>query len=172
MPLIDPVIVKRGAVRYVAARERVARSQLATTVAPLLGEVSAFLRTHLVSPAGAPIVRYLLVDYNVEEVEIDVGFAITVSSLSPSSRVRIGELPGGHYATVTHRGSYTTLVDTTAALLEWGRKAHISWAMTEQNRVTEWKARVERYRIGPPAVTDPMQWRTEIAIRLADKVYA
>jgi hypothetical protein len=66
-----------------------------------------------------------------------------------------------------HRGSYDTLVDTTAALLEWGKQTGAKWQMTEQQNVTQWGARVERYDVGPPAESDPIRWRTDIAILLA-----
>ena len=43
-------------------------------------------------------------------------------------RIHAGEPNINTYATVTHCGSYDALVDTTAALLEWGKLTHAKWA--------------------------------------------
>jgi hypothetical protein len=118
-------------------------------------------------PPGHPLVRYLVVDYNTNSVEMEVGCPVTGLVALQHDRVRLGGIPAGRYAVVTHCGSYDALVNTTAALLEWGKLTGTRWQMTEQKNVTQWGTRVERYDAGPPAETDPSRWRTEIAILLA-----
>jgi hypothetical protein len=59
-------------------------------------------------------------------------------------------------------------MDTTAALLEWGKRTQAKWHMTERDKITRWTARLESYEVGPPAEPNPSNWRTEIAILLAD----
>jgi effector-binding domain-containing protein len=163
---VQPQIMNRSTVEYAGVRERLRRDRLADVVPRSIGEVAEFLQRHQIAPTGAPLVRYLVVDYNTNIVEIEVGLPVARFA-PPHDRVRLGDIPAGRYATVTHRGSYDTLVDTTAALLEWGKLRNAIWQMTEQENVTQWGARVERYDVGPPAEPDPIRWRTEIAILLA-----
>jgi effector-binding domain-containing protein len=164
---VEPLIVSRSTVAYAAVRESLRRDRLAEVVPRAIGEVAEFLQRQQIAPTGSPLVRYLVVDYNTNIVEIEVGFPVTDLALLHHDRVRRGDIPAGRYATATHPGSYDTLVDTTAALLEWGKLRHIKWQMTEQENVTRWGARVERYDVGPPVESDPSMWRTEIAILLA-----
>ncbi len=165
---VEPSIVTRRAVTYAGVRERLNRNELGGIVPRLLGDVAAFLQQRNISPTGPPIVRYVVVDYNTGTVEIDAGFPVGVSALLPDRRVRIQQIPGGRYATVIHDGSYDTLMNTTAALLEWGKRTHAPWQMTEHDKVTRWGARVERYDVGPPAEPNPSKWRTEVAILLIE----
>lgn len=165
--LVEPKIVSRSTVAYAGVRESLPRDQLANVVPRTIGEVVEFLQRQQIAPTGSPLVRYLVVDYNTNIVEIEVGLPVTGLAALHSDRVRLGGIPAGRYATVTHPGSYDTLVNTTAALLEWGKLTHTKWQMTEQENVTQWGARVERYNVGPPAESDPSRWRTEISILLA-----
>jgi len=164
---VEPQVVRRSGVWYAAQRERVHRDRLPEVIPRALGAVSDFLRRHDIVPAGPPLVRYQTIGYDMGEVEIEVGFPVTETELPPHDRVRLGQLPAGRYATVTHRGSYEALVDTTAALLAWGKQTHTNWQVTERGKVTRWGARVEHYNVGPPE-PDPHKWRTDIAILLAD----
>jgi len=52
-------------------------------------------------------------------------------------------------------------------LLDWGKKTHVRWDLTEQSKVTRWRARVERYDVGPSHEPNPANWRTEMAILMA-----
>ena len=167
---VEPRIVTRSAVTYAGIRERLNRNELGDVVPRLLGELSDVLRRQHIAPAGPPLVRYLMVDYNTSDVEIEVGFPVTVSVLPPDGRVQLGTIPAGRYATAMHHGAYASLIDTTAALFEWGKRTHRTWDVTEHSKITRWGARVECYELGPPAEQDPANWRTEIAIRLAEPI--
>jgi len=164
---VEPRFVEQPTVSYVGARERLNRTHLAQAVPRLLAGASHFLRHQSIAPTGPPLVRYLVVDYHTGDVEIEAGFPVAALPAARASDVRVGELPAGRYATVVHLGSYSTLVDTTASLLDWAKQSHVSWQMIEEGKVTRWAARVEHYDVGPPAESDPNNWRTTIAILLA-----
>ena len=162
--MIEPAFTKREAQTYAGLRKRVARAGLAEVVPAALAEVSEFLSGHSIPTEGPPLVRYLIVDYNVDEVEVDIGFPVGVSALPEHTRIRRQTLPAGTYATVIHAGDYAKLVDTTAALLEWAKQRSLRWAVRDDDKVTYWEGRVEHYLVGPPLETEPRNWRTEIAI--------
>jgi len=164
---IEPKFLKRDAQPYAGIRVRLARNELSEIVPRTLSELFAFLQRHRVSIIGAPLIRYLVVDYNTGEVEVDVGVPIEAPTLPADDRVYPAQIPAGTFATVIHRGSYDALVKTTAALLDWGKEKNVKWQVAEERKVTRWNARVEHYQVGPPDEPDPENWRTEIAILVA-----
>lgn len=165
--LLKPTIVNYNTQQYVAIRERAHRESLSGIVPNLFSEVSEWLAKNDITITGPPLIRYLMIDYNSGEVEVDVGNPVE-SAMSSSERIQTGEIPYGRYATVIHQGSYSNLMETTAELLAWGRENNIKWQVDEESKVTKWGGRVERYLVGPPDETDPQNWRTEVAILLAE----
>jgi effector-binding domain-containing protein len=161
---IEPKFVKRKAQWYAGIREQMDRDDLAEIVPATLSALFTFLQMHHIRPTGAPLIRYLVVDYNTGAVEVDVGAPVDGTALPADKRVHAAEIPAGDFATVIHRGSYDGLVRTTAALLEWARKNNVKWGVVEERRVTRWTARVEHYLVGPPDEPNPENWQTEVAI--------
>jgi len=105
------------------------------------------------------LIRYLVVDYNTGEVEVDVGVPIEAPTLPADDRVYPAQIPAGTFATVIHRGSYDALVKTTAALLDWGKEKNVKWQVAEERKVTRWNARVEHYQVGRPMSRIPKTGR-------------
>jgi effector-binding domain-containing protein len=161
-------MIDRAAQPYVAIRERLHREALGDVAPGLLSEVHEWLATNRIAVVGPPFIRYLIVDYNSGEVEVDVG-APVASMVAGHLRVHPGEIPGGTYATVVHQGSYAGLMDTTAQLLAWGKENNSQWQVREVSKVTNWGGRIEHYLVGPPDNPNPLDWRTEIAILLAQR---
>src|SRR5215218_4328815 len=124
--LVTPVLEHRTPQPYVAIPAHLHREELADRVPPLLVELNEWIESHGFAPGGPPFVRYVVVNYNNDMLEIEVGAPVT-SIVSGDERVKGGVLPGGQYATLIHRGPYTRLVDTTAELLAWGRANRIAW---------------------------------------------
>ena len=164
---LTPNLDRRGARPYVAVRTHLSRAELADVVPRLLREVYAWLESHGVEAAGEPFVRYLVVDYNNGMLDIEAGVPVA-EAVSGDERVQGRVIPAGSYATVIHRGPYTSLADTTAELLAWGKATGVPWQVREQSGVTTWGGRIEHYRTGPADEPDPQNWRTEIAILLAE----
>src|SRR5436305_2062231 len=118
-----PQYVERAPQPYVAIHAQSPRDEIGMVVPKVLPDLYAWLASNKVAPAGAPFIRYLVVNYNNSVVDMDVGVPVPNPIGSPEPPVIRGLLPGGRYATVLHRGAYETLVDTTAELLDWA-KAH------------------------------------------------
>jgi len=70
---MQPTIAKREAQRYAGIRKVLRRDEVPEVVPACLATVFAFLRKQRVAVIGAPLIRYLLVDYNTGGIEVDVG---------------------------------------------------------------------------------------------------
>jgi effector-binding domain-containing protein len=161
---IDPKLTERPEQPYAGIRKRIAREHLADVVPQALAEVRELLSHAKVQPSGPPLIRYLVVDYNMGGVEVDIGLPVpSMDRLDPRS-VRLGTLPAGTYASVLHSGDYSGLVKTTASLLDWAKRNSIAWNVRDDHNVTHWAGRVEHYLVGPPLETDSGKWQTEISI--------
>ena len=117
------------------------------------GAVAEFLRRSGAVPAGETYARYLHV--GAETVDFEVGF--TVRQWVPAEDpVEASELPAGEAVVTLHRGSYEQLPCAVRALEDWisvnGRQA----------AGPHW----ECYLNGPPDVTDPELYETEIFVPL------
>jgi len=165
---IEPKFAKRHAQPYAGIRSRLQRGQIPEHVPRTLSALLAFLQKHQVHTTGAPLIRYLVVDYSTGELEIDVGIPVGAATLPGDDRVRSAQIPAGTFATVIHRGSYDALMEKTAALLDWAKQKKVKWQVVEKGKVTRWRARVEHYLVGPPDEPDPKNWQTEIAILVSD----
>ena len=161
---IQPVFENREAQRYAGIHEVMKRAELSENVPRILSELLTFLQEKELNLTGAPLVRYLTVDYNTEVVEIDVGVPIDAATLPANDRVHLGQIEAGTFATVVHRGSYDALVKTTSGLLAWAKDENVKWQVDEAGGRTRWNARVEHYLVGPPSEPNPESWQTEIAI--------
>jgi effector-binding domain-containing protein len=165
---VEPVITRRESLPYAGIPVRAARDRLGEVVPGVLGELMGWAAEHDVVPAGPPLIRYRIVDYRTGDVEADIAVPVEASCLFEDERVVRGELPAGSYATVAHHGGYRTLVDSTAALLEWGRANGVRWSGDVGGEVTSWDGRVEHYIAGPSESPVQSDWLTEIAILVAD----
>lgn len=163
---IQPELKERSPLSYAGVRIRISREGLAKTVPEAISRVLEYFGRHGLSASGPALVRYFVVNYNNEEVEVDVGFPVELPSIPADERIHYGQLPGGTYATMRHQGPYDSLVDTTAALLEWSKETDHPWRVSSEGNVTWWAARVEHYLLAPPRETEPSRWVTEVAILL------
>ena len=124
-------------------------NKLGETFAELLPEVSAYLASKGVEPAGPPFGRFF--DYTKDHVDMEAGFPVAAPT-EGEGRVQPGELPGGRVAVTSHVGPYTTLPQAYAAITAWMREQGL------ESDGASW----EVYRTGPADVADSSQWRTEI----------
>jgi effector-binding domain-containing protein len=165
---VTPEISERLAQPYCAIAARCRRDELGTKVPALLDELLAWLERHGVTPVGQQLVRYLVVDYNTGNLNIEVGLLVESDKRPVSPRIHWSETPAGRYATVVHAGPYVSLVDTTAELLAWARTNRIGLDVEENEKVAHWGCRIELYLVAPPRESRPERWRTEISILLSD----
>jgi len=164
---LTPNLEDRTPQHYVAIAARLPRTELPDEIPRLLSEVYQWLKSQGIAATGAPLVRYLVINYQTSMLEIEVGVPVA-SGVSGDERLHAGVIPGGHYAVVIHSGTYGNLVDTTAELLAWAKEHGVKWQMHDESKGTTWRSRVETYLIGPASEPDPQNWRTEIAILTAE----
>jgi effector-binding domain-containing protein len=158
-----PKIIERAAEPYIAIPATVTLQTIGETIGSLMGEVFGWLDQRGLKPAGAPFVKYNVIDME-REMEIEVGAPLAAAAAG-DGRVRSGLLPAGQYAIVEHIGPYKELEGATARLLQWGRQQELVWDASDDQR--HWGARLECYETDPAEEPDPANWRTELRFRLA-----
>jgi effector-binding domain-containing protein len=135
-------------------------------IADRFPEVFGWLGARGLAPAGAPFLRYHVIDM-AGELRIEAGVPIA-AAVEGDDRVHAGVLPSGRYAAVVHRGHPAGLADATASLLRWASERGLAWDTSTGDDGEHWGCRLESYLTDPAVESDPDKWETEISIRLAD----
>jgi effector-binding domain-containing protein len=164
--ITEPTIQDRTEQPHVAIRAQAAMGELDRVIPQLIGEVGAWLGQHAAAPAGAPFVRYLVVDME-GDLDIEVGFPVAAAP-EGSGRVTAGVLPGGRYASILYTGPYDGVPGANMALGDWAARRGLAWDTRPAEHGEGFTARLETYRTDPAREPDPAKWETEVAIRLAD----
>jgi effector-binding domain-containing protein len=162
----EPRVEDRADQTYAAIRATVPMSGFGDLLGPMWDEVLGYLAQHGVEPAGAPFLRYDIIDME-GQLEIQVGVPID-APLEGTDRIVVGTLPGGRYATLGYTGAYDGLVDANAALQAWADGKGLVFDQWSTDRGDAFAARLEIYRTDPAQEPDPSKWETEVAYRLAD----
>ncbi|MQA86755.1 MAG: GyrI-like domain-containing protein [Streptosporangiales bacterium] len=161
----EPRVVDRAEQPYVAVRGLVTM-QTIDAIADRLPDVFGWLGAHGVEPAGAPFLKFNVIDME-RELEIEAGVPVA-AVVEGDGGVFGGVLPAGRYAAVIHVGHPDELVDVTAALLDWAAERDLRWDMSETGAGQVWGCRLELYKTHPNEEPDMNKWETELAFRLAD----
>ncbi len=135
-------------------------------IADRFPEVFGWLAARGIEPAGAPFLRYHVIDASGELV-IEAGVPVA-EPVDGDGDVRPGVLPGGRYATIVHIGRPDELMGVTALMLDWAAAQGLSWDATGTDAGERWGCRLEIFHTDPAVVPDPADWETELAFRLAD----
>lgn len=160
----EPELVDRSEQPYVAIRTQVRMQELGTVIPRLVGEVLAWLAQQNVAPAGAPFIRYLVIDM---DGLLDVEIAAPVASpLAGDGRVCAGVLPAGRYASLVYI-DIGLGIPANRALLQWGAREGLAWEAWRTEKGEAFGARVEIFLTGPDDDPDPKKWQTQVAIKLA-----
>jgi effector-binding domain-containing protein len=160
-----PEIVIRPEQPYVALRGHVSMAEIGA-FAVRTPEVYAWLGARGLPPAGPPFLKYNVIDM-MRELEIDNG--VPVAALVDGEGEMIsGVLPAGRYATLTHVGHPSELVEATKALLDWAAGQGLTWDMSPGADGDRWASRLEIYLTDPREEPDMSKWVTQLAFRLAD----
>jgi effector-binding domain-containing protein len=163
----EPAIADRAAVRYVAIRTASPMGELPGVLPKLWKEVLAWLGKERVAPAGAPLLRYLVIDMP-KRIEIEVGVPVA-KALKGNGRVRPGVLPAGRYVVLTHGGPYDGMVQANADLQAWAKKRGIRWQVRRTKLGSAWAGRAEFFLKDPGNEQDPRKFETEIAYLTANE---
>lgn len=161
----EPRIVQRADQPYVAIK-RLVTMQTIPEIADRLPEVFAWLRTHGATSAGAPFLKYNVIDME-RQLEMEAGVPVA-AAVEADGQVLFGVLPAGRYATLTHVDHPAGLVDVTATMLTWAAEQGLQWDMSETHNGQRWGCRLELYKTDPAEEPNLEKWETELAFRLAD----
>lgn len=163
--LSEITIEQRDAQPYVAIRTRVSMEDIPMKLPPLTDEVFAWMTSKGLATSGAPFFRYL--GGNMSHLEVDVGVPVA-APVEGDGRVIADTLPAGRYAVVLHTGDYSTVVQGSIALMEWGEQNNVAWDRSDDGVEERWGGRIEHYITDPGEEPDSSKWETEVAFLLAD----
>jgi effector-binding domain-containing protein len=161
-----PTLQHRGRKPYLSIRTQTTINALGSAIGPLLGEVFGWMKTHHIRQAGAPFVRYDVVDM-AHSLEVEVGIP-TDAAARGAGRIHSGAFPAGKYAVMVHTGPYSELAKANADLQAWAKEHGLQWKSHPSPAGDVWEGRVEFYVTDPQVQPDPHQWKTEIAYLVAD----
>jgi effector-binding domain-containing protein len=163
--ITEPKLEVRPAQPYVARRTQVPMQELGTVIPQLHSDVYAWLRRQGIAPAGAPFIRYRVIDMPGRlDIELGVPIAETVAGDDP---ILADTLPAGRYATLIYTDARRG-VEGNAALLDWGARQGLKWDSWTTENGDGFGARLESYLTEPRDEPDIAKWEQEVAIRLAD----
>jgi hypothetical protein len=95
----EPKVAVRTAQPYVARRTQATMAELGTLIPHYHAQVYAWLREHGVAPAGAPFIRYRVIDM-AATLDIELGVPIAVA-MPGDADIIVDSLPAGRYAALT-----------------------------------------------------------------------
>lgn len=160
-----PRIQERAAQHYAGIAAAVAMNGISAAVDDAFPELFGWLASNGIAPAGAPLIRYLVIDMAGElQIELAVPVAAAVTA---SGRIRPGVLPGGRYAVLRHTGPYDGLLASNAALHQWARENGIEFDTWDTAEGPAWRGRAEHYLTNPAEEPDPAKWEVDVAYLLA-----
>src|ERR1700755_975426 len=97
----EPTVTDRPTQDYVGIKRTVTMTSIAD-IADRIPDLFAWLGQHDIPPAGAPFLKYTVMDME-RELEIEAGVPVS-APVQGSGEIFAGVLPAGRYATVTHVG--------------------------------------------------------------------
>ncbi|MBA2363386.1 MAG: GyrI-like domain-containing protein [Chloroflexia bacterium] len=163
--MTEPTLTDREEQPYMGHRTRATMQELGTAIPQGLDAVFAWLEKQGVTPAGAPFVRYHVIDM---EAELDIELGVPVAAAMPGDGdVAAGVLPAGRYAALVYTGIENG-IPANAALLDWGAANGLAWDTWATEKGDAFGARFESFLSDPDEEPDPARWQTEVAIRLAE----
>lgn len=163
--ITEPRVEARNAQPYVAMRAQTTMQELGIVIPRLIGEVAGWLGKQGVEFAGAPFIRYLVIDMEAQ-LDIEIGVPVA-SSLPGEGPILSGVMPAGRYATLIYTG-IDRGIEANAALLDWGARQGLVWDSWQAEKGDGFGARLEAFLTNPNEEPDRAKWQTEVAIRLAD----
>ena len=117
-------------------------------------------------PAGAPFLRYLVIDM-ARAMVVQAGVPVA-GPVEVGGEVESDTLPAGRYASTTHVGHPDGLYDATVGLLTWAGDEGLHFDKHPSADGEVWANRVEWYETNPMEQPDMAQWMTRLTFKLAD----
>ena len=168
--LSEPTIVEHASQPYLAIRTVIAMTEIRKVADTLPAELTTWMQAHGVAPAGPPFFKYNVIGSEGLELEwgVPIGPPGRSGHVTGDDRVQSGSLPAGRYAMLIHTGPYDGLRDATGVLLKWVADHRHRLDVRKTRAGEKFGGRFEIYLTDPRQQPDATQWRTAIAIRLAD----
>ena len=163
---LRPDLENRRQQTYVGRTEAVTMATI-DRAADRIPEIITWLGEHGVAPAGAPFLRYRVIDME-GAVVVEAGVPVDDSAIGASveqSELQLQSLPAGRYVTLTHHGHVAELKDVNAALMAWAAEQGITWDMSTADDGQHWACRLETYLTNPVEQPDSHQWMTLLAMK-------
>lgn len=160
-----PKIDERPALNYAGIRAQVPMSQFPTIIPQFIDELYAWLGQHGVQGKG-PLMRYYVINMT-GNMDIELGVEVD-SPISGDDRVKAQVLPAGRYAWLIYTGIGEKAMEGNKALIEWAKDNGVNWDRWDDLKGDAFRSRVEFLLDGPQDDPNPDNWRSEVAIKLAD----
>lgn len=162
----EPKIDNRTEQIYAGIRQNVTPQEMGGNIIPeLIGEVAGWLKQHGIEPQGAPFMRYYVIDM-ANTMDVEIGFPVA-KPITGDDRVKPGVLPAGRYASLVYT-DVTKGYEGNGVLIGWAEKNKIQWDRWDDPKGDAFRSRYEIFIDGPEDDPDPTNWRTEVAIKVAD----
>lgn len=159
-----PKIDERSAEQYMGIRIQMPFKGMFTVVdKQLFKELRAWLNQAGIAPAGAPFLRYHVINMD-GEMDIEVGIPVA-PALAGNGRVCPGVLPGGRYASLIYMNNGYT---GNSVLTRWGIEHGLAFDQWVEPQGDAFRARYERFLTDPKIQPLKTKWEVEVAIKLAD----
>ncbi|HEY4388357.1 MAG TPA: GyrI-like domain-containing protein [Ktedonobacteraceae bacterium] len=166
MKTTEPKITEREAQHYVGIRTQISMQEMGSGVIPQLHqEVFAWMQKQSVFPAGAPFIRYYVINM-AGLLDIEMGWPVA-NALSGNERIHAGVLPAGRYASLIYTGIENGIAGN-KVLVDWGAEKGLVWDRWDDANGDAFGSRFESFLTDPGDEPDLAKWETEVAIRLAD----
>jgi effector-binding domain-containing protein len=159
-----PKLEDRAEQHYVGIRTQVRPSKFKKIIPQFLDELFGWLGKQGVQPAGAPFMRYHVIDM-AGDMDVELGVPVA-SALAGDGRINPGVVPAGRYAALVYSG--VTGLAGNKALIEWAAKNGIRWDRWDDPHGDAFRSRIEYFLTDPAEQPDRKKWETEVAIRVAD----
>ena len=157
MIVIQPKIEDRSEKPYGGIRTQAAGDDLPQVIPQLLGEVFAWLGKQGSASAGAPFIRFHVINMETT-MEVEIGVPVA-SALAGDGRVRPGVLPAGRYATLVYAG-VKNAIEANKVLIDWAKEQGIEWDAWDTETGHAFRARYETFLTGPDDDPDQAKWET------------
>jgi effector-binding domain-containing protein len=161
----EPQIQERAAQHYAAIPMTVPMDGLSSAVDSAFPELFGWLASQGITPAGPPLIRYLVIDM-AGELQIELAVPVAAPVIA-SGRIQPGTLPEGRYAVLRHTGPYDGLIASNAVLPRWAQEHGIEFDTWDTAQGSAWRSRAEHYLTDPSQEPDPAKWETDVAFLIA-----
>ena len=135
-------------------------------IPPTLTEVLGWVREHGVQTGDPPFMRLYVIDMD-GEMDLELGVPVA-RPIQPDGRITPGVLPAGRYASLIYTGRDRGYAGN-SVLIRWGQKQGLEWDHWDDPAGDAFACRYESFLTDPAEEPDHKKWKTEVAIKLADK---